>query len=99
MEDADAWAHHADTWLERDHRLMTEASGWRAVLQRADLQIWSRETADDPNLLFLWHLPALEAPADVVFEGFVHRLLDYHAHWTREFVEGRVLETLSPRAH
>jgi hypothetical protein len=67
-------------------------------VERGDLRIWSRKTPDDPNRLFRWHLSGLEAPADVVFEGFVHRLLEYHRHWTREFVDGRVLETLSAEA-
>lgn len=49
---------------------------------------------DDENLLFRWHLSAVAAPADVVFEGFVRRLLEYHKEWTREFTGGHVVETL-----
>ncbi len=98
MQDAEAWVRGADEWLERDYQLMTDPSGWRVVLERDDLRMWSRKLPDDPNLLFRWQLPALEAPAHIVFEGFVHRLLDYHKQWTREFVEGRVVETLGPQA-
>lgn len=39
-----------------------------------------------------------QAPAHVVFEGFVDRLLDYHKEWTREFAGGHVVETLAPKA-
>lgn len=95
MEHADAWMGCAGDWLERDLRLLTEPDGFRSVLQRSDLSIVRQKMQDDPNDLFRWHLTGLEAPAEIVFEGFVHRLLDYHKHWTREFVDGRVLETLS----
>ena len=98
MEDAKDWERHAGAWLELDHRLMTDASGWRPILERADLQIWSRRMPDDPNLLFRWHVPSLEASVETVFEGFVRRVLDYHKHWRREFVDGRVVETLGPEA-
>ena len=97
MQDADAWSSCADEWLDLDHRLMTDSSGWRPVLEGVDLRIWSRRMPDDTNLLFRWHLPSLDAPAEVVFAGFVDRLLDYHAQWTKEFSGGRVVETLGPR--
>jgi hypothetical protein len=51
---------------------------------------------DDPNLLFRWRLPLVNAPADVVFEGFVVRLLDYHREWTREYAGGHVVESPAP---
>ena len=53
---------------------------------------------DDPNHLFRWRLPSVAAPAEVVFEGFVRRLLEYHKEWTREFAGGHVVDTLSPSA-
>src|SRR4051794_9218308 len=96
MESAQNWPQRADEWLERDHRLLTESEGWRVRLERDDLQIWSRPMADDPNHLFRWRLPVVAAPAEVVFEGFVHRILEYHKQWTREFAGGRVVETLGP---
>jgi hypothetical protein len=45
-----------------------------------------------------WRLPSIGAPAEIVFEGFVHRLLEYHKEWTREFAGGRVVEQLGPSA-
>jgi hypothetical protein len=98
METFENWSQHVDAWLEGDHALMTGDAGWRSVVARDDLQIASRPMPDDPNLLFRWRLPTVNAPADVVFEGFVHRLLDYHKEWTREFAGGRVVETLGPKA-
>lgn len=82
-----------ESWLASDHDLLNDASGFAARVQRDDLQIGSRPMTDDPNLLFRWRLPAVNAPADVVFEGFVHRLLDYHGEWTREFAGGHVVDT------
>jgi hypothetical protein len=98
MESSKDWASRVDEWLARDHALMTDDSGWSAVLERDDLQIWRRALPDDPNHLFRWRLPIVGAPADIVFEGFVHRLLDYHKEWTREFAGGRIVESLAPNA-
>ena len=74
----------AQEWLTRDRELLADADGFRTVVSRDDLVIGSRPMPDDPNLLFRWHLRRINAPANVVFEGFVTRLLDYHAHGTRE---------------
>ncbi len=52
----------------------------------------------DPNHLFRWRLPCVAAPAEIVFEGFVSRLLEYHKQWTREFAGGHVVEVLGPDA-
>ena len=81
----------AESWLAQDLALLEEADGFHPVVSRDDLSIGSRPMADDPNLLFRWHLPRVDAPAAVVFEGFVTRLLDYHGEWTREFSGGRVV--------
>jgi hypothetical protein len=51
---------------------------------------------DDPNHLFRWRLPVVNASADVVVEGFVRRVLDYHQHWTKEFTGGHVVSTPEP---
>ena len=80
----------AQEWLTRDRELLADADGFRTVVSRDDLVIGSRPMPDDPNRLFRWHLRQINAPAIVVFEGFVTRLLDYHAEWTREFAGGRV---------
>ena len=98
MESWQSWAERADAWLDEDLALATATEGWRSRVARADLDIASRPTPDDPNDLFRWRLPVVGAPADVVFEGFVSRLLEYHAEWTREFAGGRVVETLAPHA-
>jgi hypothetical protein len=92
------WTKDADQWLALDHRLMTEPDGWRPLVERDGISIASRRMPDDGNRLFLWRLPVVGAPAEVVFEGFVARLLEYHRHWTREFVDGHVVETLAPHA-
>lgn len=86
-----AWLAQCDGWLDRDLGLLRDADGFRPVVSRADLQIGSRPMPDDPNLLFRWRLPLVDAPAAVVLEGFVHRLLDHHEVWTREFAGGREL--------
>jgi hypothetical protein len=83
-------------WLTRDLELINDAAAFRPLVERADLQIGSRPMPDDPNLLFRWRLPVVNAPADVVCEGFVHRLLDYHGEWTKEYVDGEVLSVPSP---
>ena len=98
METFESWSLHLDEWLERDRALMMDDTGWRRVISRDDLQVASRPMPDDPKWLFRWRLPSINAPADVVFEGFVHRLLDYHREWTREFAGGRVVEILGPNA-
>lgn len=98
MEDARDWVRHADEWLDTDYRLLTDEAGWRLVREREDLRIWSRRMPDDKNRLFRWQLTALEASAEVVFEGFVRRLLDHHQHWTKEYVDGRVVDELDAGA-
>jgi hypothetical protein len=86
----------AEAWLARDRELLADHAGFRPTVERADLQVGSRPMPDDPNLLFRWRLPVVNAPAEVVFEGFVHRLLDYHGEWTREYVDGRVVSCPAP---
>jgi hypothetical protein len=98
MERFDDWSQRSSAWLEEDFRLMNDDAGWKLVVERADLAIWSRPMPDDPNLLFRWRLPIVGAPADVVFEGFVRRVLDYHREWTREFAGGHVVDTLGDDA-
>lgn len=98
MEAMSGWSERAEAWLERDRVLLTEPDGWRPRAAPAGVELWSRRMPDDPNDLFRWRLPAVDAPAEVVFEGFVRRCLTYHREWTREFVGGRVVEALGPRA-
>lgn len=90
MEATQDWSKHAEEWLARDLALLSDSSGFRSLVARPNLQVGSRPMPDDPNHLFRWRLPEVAAPAEVVFEGFVHRLLDYHKEWTREFVGGQV---------
>lgn len=85
------WLRACDGWVEQDLALLRDTTGFRPVVTRPDLQIGSRPLPDDPNLLFRWRLPDVAAPAAVVVEGFVHRLLDYHRVWTKEYVDGREL--------
>ena len=98
MENHLKWSQHSEEWLVRDHALLTDPSGFDAIVEREDLQVWRRPMPDDPNHLFRWRLPSIGAPAEIVFEGFVHRLLEYHKEWTREFAGGRVVEQLGPSA-
>lgn len=83
-------------WLEQDLALLRDAQGFRPRVAQADLEIGSRPMPDDPNLLFRWRLPVVDAPAAVVFEGFVHQLLEHHRVWTREFAGGEVLAEPAP---
>ena len=98
MESKTAWAHRAERWLDADYALMTDDAGWQPRIERPDLAIWSRPMPGDKNDLFRWRLPVVNASPETVFEGFVRRLLEYHQEWTREFVGGRLVETLGPRA-
>jgi hypothetical protein len=81
------------TWLSVDLALLEDASGFAPTVARDDLQVGKRPMPDDPNHLFRWRLPVVNAPAEVVFEGFVRRVLDYHREWTREFTGGHVVST------
>ncbi len=92
------WEANASAWLDEDLRLMTSDGGWKSLLHRADLDIWSRPSVDDRNHLFRWKLPVVAATADVVFDAFVRRVLEFHKEWTREFAGGHVVETLRPDA-
>jgi hypothetical protein len=84
-------ASESESWLARDLELLTDGHAFRTLVQRDDLQIGSRPMPDDPNLLFRWRLPIVNASAEVVFEYFVHRLLEYHGEWTKEFAGGHVV--------
>ena len=84
MESTSNWADHGEAWLARDLALMTERHGWRAIAAPGDIGLWSRRMPDDADDLFRWRLPVVEAPAEVVFEGFVHRILEHHKVWTRD---------------
>lgn len=86
----------AQAWLDVDLPLLRDPASFREVRSGSDLQIGSRAMPDDPNLLFRWRLPRVGASADVVLEGFVHRLLEYHGVWTREFVDGHVVDSTEP---
>ena len=86
----------AASWSGTDLELLRDAAGFRTLVTRDDLQIGCRAMPDDPNLLFRWRLSVVNAPARVVFQGFVDRILDYHGEWTREFVDGTVVSTPSP---
>ncbi|MFO0609560.1 MAG: START domain-containing protein [Polyangiales bacterium] len=90
-------AADSDAWVARDLALLTSDDGWRAVRTRGDFSLWSRREPDDGNLLFRWRLAQVGAPAEVVFEGFMRRVLEYHRRWTREFTDGRLVEQLDGR--
>lgn len=98
METLREWQTRSPAWLDQDLALSTDSTGWKVVLDRADLGIWSRRMPDDDNLLFRWRLPVVDAPAEVVFEGLVHRILEYHRLWTKEFSGGHEVERLGPGA-
>lgn len=98
MEALNEWAARAEEWLQRDLALMTDDDGWRPISAPDGIGLWRRAMPDDANDLFRWRLPVVHATAEVVFEGFVHRILEHHKAWTREFVGGRVVETLAPHA-
>lgn len=98
MESSATWAEHAEEWLARDLALLTEQAGWRAVKATEGIEIWSRSMPDDPNDLFRWRLATVDAPAEVVFEHFVHRILEHHQEWTKEFAGGHVVEEPAPGA-
>ena len=84
MHSSKDWADHVDAWLARDLALMTERDGWHPIAAPGDIGLWRRRMPDDANDLFRWRLPVVEAPAEVVFEGFVHRILEHHKVWTRD---------------
>jgi hypothetical protein len=94
VDGASLW--DSESWLAQDLVLLNDANGFRSLVDRGDLQIGSRPMPDDPNLLFRWRLPVVNASADVVLEGFVNRLLDYHAEWTKEYVGGHVVDAPAP---
>lgn len=96
MESSKDWGDRVEGWLKRDHALLTEPDGWRPRSAPAGIELWSRRMSDDANDLYRWRLPVVDAPAEVVFEGFVRRLLTYHKAWTREFVGGRIVEAPRP---
>ncbi len=88
------WEANASSWLDEDLRLMTSDDGWKSLIHREALDIWSRPSVDDPNHLFRWKLNVVNADAEVVFEAFVARLLEFHKEWTREYAGGHVVETM-----
>ena len=45
MEAFHDWSRRSEAWLDQDYALMTDNTGWRVVLERADLVIWSRRCA------------------------------------------------------
>lgn len=92
---APVWLADCDAWVEQDLVLLRDTA-FRPVVDRPGLQIGRRPMPDDPNLLFRWRLPVVAAPADVVVEHFVHRLLEHHQVWTREFVGGTELSRPAP---
>lgn len=92
------WLASSAEWLETDYRLMTSDEGWTAGPRYGAIEVDRRRMPDDPNELFRWKLPDIGAPHDHVFEAFVARVLDYHQHWTKEFVGGHVVERLRPDA-
>ncbi len=98
MEPTHDWLARSAAWLAQDRELLTAVEGWKSLASRGDIGLWSRPMPDDANHLFRWRLPVVAAPPEVVFEGFVHRLLDYHKEWTKEFAGGHVVEVLSPQA-
>ena len=98
MEPLSEWAERAETWLSCDRALLTESGGWLSLAAPGDIGLWRRRMPDDANDLFRWRLPAVGAPAEVVFEGFVNRILDYHKEWTRELTGGRVVGAPGPGA-
>ena len=96
MEAAAEWAGHAEGWLRRDLELLTKDEGWRALRVAAPVSLWSRAMPDDPNDLFRWRLPAVDAPAEAVFRCFVLDILEHHKVWTKEFVGGSVVDEPAP---
>ena len=93
---APAWLRDCDAWVEQDLALLRDPDGFAPVVDRPDLQIGRRPVPDDPNLLFRWRLPVVAAAAPVVVEHFVHRLLEHHRVWIREFVGGEELSRPAP---
>ena len=98
MESMNDWSARAEAWLTRDHALMTSDDGWKALSAPSGIELWRRPMPDDPNHLFRWRLAVVGASAEVVFEGFVHRILAHHKEWTKEFVDGRVVSSPGPSA-
>ena len=87
------WAEDAERWLADDLALLTRDEGWTPV--RTD--VWRRAMPQDPNAMFRWRLD-LAAPADLVFEVFVRRIVDYHRYFTKEFVSAEQVLDLGPDA-
>jgi hypothetical protein len=83
-------------WLSLDQRLLSRPDEFELCERAEGYSIWKRRMPDDPNDLFRWEIHDLGAPHDRVFEIFVRRILDYHQHWTKEFVGGRVVAEPGP---
>lgn len=94
----DGWEARADGWLDADLALLEGDAGWRPRRAPDGIGLWSRPTPDDPNHLFRWRLPLLEAEAGRVYEDFVVRILELHREWTKEYVEGRLVAVPRPDA-
>ncbi len=92
------WLTNSADWLEVDYRLMTSDEGWSAGPRYGAIEVDRRRMPDDPNDLFRWKLPDIEAAHEHVFDCFVRRVLDYHQHWTKEFAGGHVVEQIHPDA-
>ena len=98
MNDVKALLARAPEWLDTDHRLMTEPDGWRLRARHGRIVIHSRPTPDDRNDLFKWEMPEIGASHEIVFDAFVHRILDHHGAWVRAYTGGRLVETISDAA-
>lgn len=88
MTTLEEWLNHRDEWHDRDLELMTTDAGWRLAKERSGVKIWSQPFPDDPNNLFRWIIPDLQADYRTVYDVFVNRFHDYHQYWTKEYTGG-----------
>lgn len=98
MTTIETWQKQRDAWADHDLELMTTEKGWDLAAEKQGINIWRRSFPDDPNDLFKWEIPALEASHTEVFDVFRNRFHDYHQYWTKEYTGGYDVEILDDRA-
>ena len=88
------WQLNNEKWLDKDLALMISDAGWKERTKKNGISIWQQSFADDKNDLFRWRLPSVAAGHKAVFDVFVHKMIDYHHYWTKEFTGGYLVQQI-----